>query len=143
MNMRKQTILFICTHNAARSQMAEGYLRALYGNRFEAFSAGNEPTEVHPAAITVMKELGIDISAQRSKGLSEFMGREMDVVIITCDNGGARCPVFPWAHETIHAPFPDPTAGEGDEMEALGSFRQVRDAIITWIDSFAGSRKDE
>jgi arsenate reductase len=140
MNERKQTILFICTHNAARSQMAEGYLRARYGDRFEAFSAGTDPAEVHPATIAVMAELGIDISAQRSRGLAEFMGRAMDVAVTVCDTAGARCPVFPWAGETIHAVFPDPAAVEGGEEETLAAFRQVRDAIASWIDAFAGSR---
>lgn len=141
MNEQKQTILFICTHNAARSQMAEGYLRARYGNRFEAFSAGTEPSEVHPAAIAVMAELGIDISAHRSKGLAEFMGQAMDMAVTVCDAAGARCPLFPWAVETVHASFPDPAAAQGDDEEVLEAFRRVRDAIASWIDAFAEERK--
>ena len=88
-----------------------------------------------------MGELGIDISAQRSKGLAEFMGQEMDVAVTVCDTAGGRCPLFPWAHETVHAAFPDPAGVEGGETEVLASFRQVRDAIVSWIDSFISSRE--
>jgi arsenate reductase len=143
MNERKRTILFICTHNAARSQMAEGYLRARYGDRFDAFSAGTTPTEVHPATVAVMAELGIDISAQRSKGLAKFMQQEMDVAVTVCDTSGGTCPMFPWARETIHAVFPDPLAAAGEREEVLGTFRQVRDAISSWIEYFVEARNQE
>jgi arsenate reductase len=135
----KKSVLFICTHNSARSQMAEGYLGARYGNRFEVFSAGTEATRVHPIAIAVMREIGVDISGQRSKPLSEFTGREMDLVVTVCDSARAACPVFPWAKETLHKEFPDP-AGEKETEERISvAFRNVRDQITGWIDEYFGN----
>jgi len=131
-------VFFICTHNAARSQMAEGYLRARYGDRFEAFSAGTVATEVHPLAVRVMAELGIDISGHRSKDLGVFIGEEMDVVVTVCDAAAATCPMFPGAKRTIHASFPDPSGATGTEEERLAVFRAVRDEIASWIDATFG-----
>jgi arsenate reductase len=134
----KKKVLFICTHNAARSQMAEGYLRAKYGNRYEAFSAGTEITRVHPMAIAVMQEIGIDISAHRSKLVSEFYGRDIDTVVAVCDTGKKVCPVFPGAKEEIHAIFPDPSRLTGSPDEIRAGFRRVRDEITRWIDATFG-----
>lgn len=134
-------VLFICTHNAARSQMAEGYLRARYGDRFEAFSAGTEVNGVSTDAIRVMQEIGVDISRHRSKSLREFDGREMDVVVTVCDSAKGACPFFPWAQETIHQEFSDPGALEGSNEEILAGFREIRDAITWWIDHFVLSRE--
>lgn len=134
--MKRKRILFICSHNAARSQMAEGYLHARYGDRFEAFSAGTEASAISPFAIQVMQELGIDISGQRSKDLKEFSGIGMDIAVTVCDNAKAACPFFPWADETVHASFRNPKEFSGSEEEILAGFREVRDEIIRWIDRF-------
>lgn len=104
----KTKVLFICTHNSARSQMAEGYLRARYGDRYEAFSAGTEVTRVHPCAVLVMEEAGIDISGNRSKSLSEFAGVRMDIVVTVCDRAAKTCPVFPGAEKIMNKKFSRP-----------------------------------
>lgn len=135
----RSRVLFICTHNAARSQMAEGYLRARYGDRFEAFSAGTDLSSVSPYAIRVMQEIGVDISHHRSKSLREFDGNEMDVVVTVCDSANAACPFFPWVKETIHQGFHDPKALTGSEDEILAGFREIRDAITRWIDQNFGT----
>ena len=137
----KKRILFICTHNSARSQMAEGYVRARYGDRYEVFSAGIKVTGVHPIAIAVMKEIGMDISGQRSKTLSEFGGREMDLVVTVCDHARAACPFFPWAKETLHVAFPDTSTETGSEERITNAFREVRDQITEWIDDYIGAER--
>lgn len=104
----KQTVLFICTANAARSQMAEGYLRAKYGERFDIFSAGTKQARLSTRAIAVMQEIGIDISHHRSKILEEFKGKPIDIAVTLCDNAHAVCPVVPSAKKTIHRGFFDP-----------------------------------
>jgi protein-tyrosine-phosphatase len=107
-------VLFLCTHNSARSQMAEGLLRALGSNRVEVFSAGSEPTSIHPLAVKVMSSRGIDLTRHRSKHLKEFLGEDFDYVITVCDRVRESCPVFPGDPEQIHWSFPDPAAIEGD-----------------------------
>jgi len=104
----KYSVLFVCTRNAGRSQMAEGYLRARYGDRYEVFSAGTHPSAVSRKAVAAMKEIGIDISAHRSKPLDEFAGQEFDLAVTLCDHASTVCPVVPSAKETIHRSFPDP-----------------------------------
>lgn len=125
----KKRVLFLCTHNSARSQMAEGLLRKIGGDRFEVFSAGTEKTRVHPLAIRAMNDAGIDISAQRSKTLLEFAGQRFDYVITVCDRANESCPVFPGDTQRIHWSFEDPTATQGSEDQRLRAFRAVRDAI--------------
>jgi len=132
---KKPRVLFICTHNSARSQMAEGYLRTRYGDLFEAESAGMEVRGVNPVAITVMKEIGIDISGHRSKLIDEIFDQRADVVVTVCDSAQQACPFFPGAKTTIHTGFPDPSSCTGTPEECLTQFRQVRDAIIAWIDT--------
>ena len=132
--MDKKKILFLCTHNSARSQMAEGLMNHLHGDRYQAFSAGTEPGTVHPLAVKVMAEIGIDISAHRSKHLREFAGREMDLVVTVCDNAREACPFFPGAKENRHESFPDPSAVSGSDDKKLAAFRVTRDAIRTWIE---------
>ncbi len=132
--VRKPRVLFICVHNSVRSQMAEGYLRNTYGDLFDAASAGSEPRGVHPLAVAVMDEIGIDISAQRSKLIDEFFSTGIDIVVKVCDCEHQTCPFFPGIKETIHAGFPDPSAGDMTSRERVASFRKVRDAIIVWID---------
>ena len=106
----RQRVLFVCTGNSARSQMAEGLLRHEAGDRFEVFSAGTHPTQVRPEAIVVMREIGIDISPHRSKSVDEFAGQAFDYVITVCDNANETCPVFPGRARRLHWPFEDPAA---------------------------------
>ncbi|OPX74573.1 MAG: Protein ArsC [Methanoregulaceae archaeon PtaU1.Bin059] len=134
----KKRVLFICTHNSARSQMAEGYLRSRYGDRYEAFSAGTDATTLHPLAIAVMKEIGIDISGQHAKTLSDLAGVEMDIVVTVCDSARASCPFFPWTKETLHIAFMDPGDVVGSEERMIEVFRSVRDQITGWIDGYFG-----
>lgn len=128
-------VLFICTHNSARSRMAEGYLRQQYGYLFLAGSAGTDPRPVHPMAVTVMQEIGIDIAKGRSRHLDEFRDWGPDIVVSVCDRAKQACPIFPGVHDRIHAGFIDPTECTGTPDECLARFRQVRDAVITWIDT--------
>src|ERR671915_1219016 len=127
--MEKTKVLFLCTHNSARSQMAEGLLRHLTGNRLEAYSAGIEATHVRPQALRVMGELGIDISHQESKTLDRYLGEPFDVVITVCDQAAEACPVFPGARRRLHWSFPDPSKAQGSEEEQLAVYRTVRDDI--------------
>lgn len=128
----KRKVLFICTHNSCRSQMAEGLLRALYGDYYESYSAGLEATEVNPYAIKVMSEIGIDISNQRSKSINEFKGILFDYVVTVCDSAKERCPFFP-GKRVIHKSFVDPAEFIGSEEEKFSVFREVRDQIKDWI----------
>jgi arsenate reductase (thioredoxin) len=125
----KKRVLFLCTHNSARSQMAEGLLRKMAGDEFEVFSAGTEQTNVRPLAIEAMREIGIDITGHRSKMLDEFAGENFDYVITVCDRANESCPIFPGTTERIHWSFDDPTAVTGTEEQKLRAFRTVRDAI--------------
>jgi len=129
------TVLFICTHNSARSQMAEGLANALHSDRCEAVSGGTVATRVHPAAIMAMAEIGIDISRHRSKSIDEFMDGKFDLVVTVCDNAAADCPFFPGAKNTIHHAFEDPAACSGTDEEVLACFRRSRDEIRAWIET--------
>jgi len=126
----RKRVLILCTGNSARSQMAEGLLRNLADDRFQVESAGVAPTRVRPEAITVMRELGIDISQHRSKSLDEFLGQQFDYVITVCDNANEQCPVFPANTKRIHWSFEDPAAAAGNEQSRLAVFRRVRDEIL-------------
>lgn len=138
MSERKR-VLILCTGNSARSQMAEGLLRDLAGDRFEVASAGVAPTHVRPEAVTVMREIGIDISRHHSKSVDEFAGQQFDYVITVCDNANEQCPVFPGKTERIHWSFDDPAAAEGDEHARLAVFRRVRDEILNQLRAFVDS----
>ncbi len=130
--MPKHNVLFLCTGNSARSQMAEGLLRHYGGDRFEVYSAGIEPSVVHPLAIRAMQEIGLDISGHRSKSTKEFMGRLFFRYLITvCGHADANCPQALWAQSgtRLHWPFDDPAAAQGTEEERLAKFRQIRDEI--------------
>jgi len=131
----KQRVLFICTHNSARSQMAEGLLRHLGNERFEVFSAGTEATFVRPMAIKVMAELGIDISHQQSKTLDRYLDEPFDEVITVCDTAAEVCPVFPGAARRRHWSFEDPSKATGSESEQLKVYRKVRDQIRARIEN--------
>ena len=122
-------VLFVCTHNSARSQMAEGLLRDRAGDRFEVTSAGTEATHVRPLAIRAMAEISIDISGQESKTLKRYLGEPFDYVITVCDDANEACPFFPGAKKRLHWSFEDPSRAEGSEDERLAIFRRVRDEI--------------
>ena len=130
---RRARVLFLCTHNSARSQMAEGILRHLGGDRVEVHSAGTVATRVHPLALAALAEKNIDISGQRSKHLDEFSGQDFDFVVTVCDNARESCPVFPGAPERIHWSIADPSAVEGDEETRLRAFRIAADELMTRI----------
>ena len=133
-------ILVLCTGNSARSQMGEGLFRAEGGGGFEVFSAGTKPSSVRPEAIAVMKEIGIDISGQRSKSVDEFSGQSIDYVVTVCDNARDNCPVFPTGSERIHWSFGDPAAVQGSEQERLAAFRRTRDQIHERVRAFFQDR---
>ncbi|MFA5253992.1 MAG: arsenate reductase ArsC [Methanoregula sp.] len=138
--MNRPRILFVCTANAARSQMAEGYLRAKYGDKYEAFSGGFRPAgRVSTRAIEVMKEIGIDISGQQPKPLTTFDGVPLDLAVTLCDNARAVCPVVPSAKKTIHYSVPDPHLTPGTDDELLDGYRRARDMIVAWIDKTLGA----
>ena len=126
---QRSRILFLCTHNSARSQMAEGLLRQLAGDRFEVMSAGTEATHIRPLAIRAMDEIGIDISGQESKTLDRYLDEPFDYVITVCDDANEACPFFPGAANRLHWSFEDPSRVEGSEEERLAVFRSVRDRI--------------
>ena len=136
MSSRKKTtggsrlrVLFLCTGNSCRSQMAEGWVRHILGDQVEVYSAGTHPSVVNPRAIQVMREAGVDISSHWSKSLDEFLDKPFDLVITLCDHAQARCPVFPGASKMLHMGFPDPVFAAGTEEEILRVYREIRDAI--------------
>lgn len=132
-------VLFLCTHNSSRSQMAEGLLRARGRKGYEVFSAGTQPGIVHPLAIKVMREIGIDISTHRAKGIEEFATQpRMDLVITVCDEAAEACPFFPNTRKQVHWGFPDPSRAIGSEEERLATFRHIRDLIAAKINQFLG-----
>jgi len=132
--MNKIKVLFLCTGNSARSQMAEALLRKYAANRFEPYSAGLEPKPIHPLAIEVMREVGIDISNQRSKNIEEYIGKvHFGYVITVCDNAEKNCPFFPGITTRLHWSFEDPAAFEGSDNEKLAKFREIRDQIESRI----------
>jgi len=132
----KERVLILCTGNSARSQMAEGLLAHDAADRFQVESAGTRPGQVRSEAITVMKELGIDISGHRSKHVDEFKGQAFDYVLTVCDNANESCPVFPGQTKRIHKAFEDPAAFQGTEIERLALFRRVRDEIRDYLKNF-------
>ena len=134
--MNKKRVLFLCTGNSARSQMAEGFLRHMAGDRFEVFSAGVKPTQVNPLAIKVMAEAGVDISKHRSKSAMEFIGQQFDYIITVCDNAKQTCPVFPGKHDKIHWDLEDPAEARGSEEERMVVFRKIRDEIRKKIEEW-------
>jgi arsenate reductase (thioredoxin) len=136
-------VLFLCTHNSARSQMAEGLLRHLAGDRFEVHSAGTEATFVRPEATAAMAELGVDISEQESKTLERYLQESFEYVITVCDTANEACPVFPGAERRLHWSFEDPSKATGAEEERLKTFRSVRDEIRQRIERELVPQKDE
>ena len=138
--MNKKRVLFLCTHNSARSQMAEGFLRALGGERFEVQSAGTEKTRVHPLAVRVMGERAIDIGWHTSKVYDELIHTSWDYVITVCDDANEQCPFIPGVQKRLHWSFEDPSRASGTEEDRLGTFRQVRDQIETRIVEWLNGR---
>ena len=139
----KPTVLVLCTGNSCRSHLAEGLLRAAAGDLFEVASAGSKPAGyVHPLAIQVMKEIGIDISSHHSKHLNEFLDQNVETVITVCGNADQACPVFPGQVNRHHWPFDDPAHGTGTEEEKLAVFRRVRNEIRRTFTAYADGRRD-
>lgn len=134
--MNQQRVLILCTGNSARSQMAEGYLRARGGDRFVVESAGSQPSRVRPEAIQVMDELGIDLRSHSSKHVDEFAGQSFDIVITVCDHARDVCPVFPQGTQRLHWSFEDPAALNGTQAERLNEFRRIRDQIAARFDAW-------
>ena len=132
----KQRVLFLCSGNSCRSQMAEGLLIHLAKDRFNVFSAGLKPSIVNPNTVKVMKEIGIDISFFVSKDVSQFIEQQFDFVITVCDNAKEHCPYFPGEAKRIHWSFQDPATVSGTEEEVIAVFRKVRDQIKSKINKF-------
>lgn len=157
--MSKQKVLFLCTHNAVRSQMAEGFLRSLYGDKYEVFSAGASPTKVNPLAVKVMSEAGIDVSSQTSKSIESYRDEDFDLVVTVCKNTPkTSCPfcsppgsfgvpkiieeTIPNAKRFIEHGFNDPSDVEGSNEDKLNAFRKVRDEIKEWIEESFNNIED-
>ncbi|HEX9609272.1 MAG TPA: arsenate reductase ArsC [Candidatus Limnocylindria bacterium] len=144
MNSERQRVLFVCTHNSARSQMAEGMLRAWAGDRFEALSAGTQATVVRPEAISVMAEIGIDISGHASKTLEPFLGQSLSWLITVCDQARESCPTLPGVAQQAHWSIGDPSAVTGLDEERLEAFRRARDVLRDRIRIFIlGADRDD
>ena len=138
---QKKKVLFLCTHNSARSQLAEGLLRAMYGDSYEALSAGTEPGNLNPYVVRAMEEIGIDISGQRSKSLKQFLQDDFDYVVTVCDNAKEGCPYFPGGKKLLHKGFSDPSSFAGTDEEIMAEVRTVRDEIRRWIGETFGVDK--
>jgi arsenate reductase len=139
----KPTILILCTGNSCRSHIAEGFLRAAAGELVDVQSAGSKPVGyVHPLAIKVMAEVGINISGHRSKHLSEFLDKQVNTVITVCGNADAACPIFPGQLNRHHWPFEDPAKATGSEEEILARFRRVRDEVRRVFEAYAAGLRD-
>lgn len=134
--MKKIRVLVLCTGNSARSQMGEGFFRQEGGEAYEVFSAGTRPSQVRPEAIHVMRELGIDISGNRSKSVEEFGGQPFDYVVTVCDNARDNCPVFPGGGQRVHWSLEDPAAVRGTEEERCAAFRRIRDQVQERVKAF-------
>ena len=135
--MTKPKVLFLCTGNSARSQMAEGFVRTYAGDRFEVFSAGLEPSFINPLTIQVMEEKDVNMTGHYSKGLDQFLGKVHFAYLITvCSRADEKCPIFPGMGQRLHWPFEDPAAFQGSPEERLAKFREVRDEIEAKIKEF-------
>ena len=134
--MKQKTVLFLCTGNSARSQMAEGLMRNFRGDEFEVFSAGVEPKGVHAKAVEAMREIGVDISWQQSKHVDDLQVKEFDYIITLCDHAAQNCPIFPGRGERMHHGFSDPAAVQGSDHEVPEAFRKVRDELKLFILGF-------
>ena len=138
MNPEKKSVLFICTHNAARSQMAEAILNKLYGDRYTAFSAGTDPKQIDPLVVSVMREIGIDVSRNQSKSLDIFKDANLDYAITVCDQAKESCPYFPGGRAQLHRGFADPSAFKGKPEVVINQYRRIRDEMKDWIEKEFG-----
>jgi arsenate reductase len=138
MYSQKKSVLFICTHNAARSQMAEAILNKFYGDQYTAFSAGTNPAQIAPSVAPVMREIGIDVSNYQSKGLNIFKDYDLDYVVTLCDQAKESCPYFPGGNLHLHRGFPDPSRFQGWHEDVMNEYRRIRDEIKEWIDKEFG-----
>jgi len=129
----KKRSLFICTHNSARSQMAEAFLKTLFPERFEVYSAGTQPGKLNPFVVKAMVEVGMDISGNHTKSVDEFKVDKFDLVVTVCDQAKETCPYFPGAKDYLHRNFEDPSTFTGSEEEIMEKVRQVRDNIKNWV----------
>jgi arsenate reductase (thioredoxin) len=130
----KKTVLFVCTHNAVRSQMAEALLNHIYGDRYTAYSAGSEPTQIDTLVISVIGEIGMDVRHHRSKGLDEFKESKLDNIVTVCDQAHESCPYFPGGNLRIHKSFSDPAKFQGNREKVISGYRRIRDEIKKWIE---------
>ena len=137
---KKEKIIFICTGNACRSQIAEGIMRQLAGDKFDVFSAGSHPSLVHPMSIKVMKEIGINITSHTSDPISNFLSENINIVVTVCDNADKVCPVFPGKVERIHWSIKDPFKGWGSDPDDLDNFTRTRDDLVERIKNFLINR---
>ncbi len=138
--MSTPSVLFVCTHNSARSQMAEGLLRDRYGDAYDVYSAGTEQTHVRPLAIAAMQEIGIDMSDHTSQTIDTVAeGRTFDYVVTVCDSARENCPYLPATRKNMHHSFEDPSAATGSEAEQQAVFRRVRDEIAVWLEDVFGN----
>jgi arsenate reductase len=143
MQSTKPTVLILCTGNSCRSHLAEGFLKAAAGDILDVQSAGSKPAGfVHPMAIHVMKEVGIDISQHQSKPLNQFLDQKIETVITVCGNADQACPIFPGQVNRYHWAFPDPAHAKGSEEEVLQIFREVRDDIRRVFEAYGAGRRD-
>ncbi len=144
MNTAKPTVLILCTGNSCRSHLAEGILRAVAGDILDVQSAGSKPAGyIHPLAIAALKEIDIDISAHRSKAMTEFMDKKVETVITVCGNADAACPIFPGQVNRHHWPFEDPAHATGTDEEKMAVFRRVRNEIRRTFTAYAAGRRDQ
>jgi arsenate reductase len=140
MTIDRQRVIFVCTHNSARSQMAEGMLRAWGGDRFDAFSAGTEATRVRPEAIAAMREIGIDISSQSSKTLEPYLGADFSWLITVCDQARESCPTLPGVRRQAHWSVDDPSGVDADDATRLAAFRAARDDLAERVRAFISAQ---
>lgn len=136
----KKKVIFICTGNSCRSQMGEGFLRNMAGDKIEVCSAGLKPSRVNPNAIKVMQEIGIDIAHHTSDDVKKHLGQEFDFIITVCDNAKENCPIFPGMGKRIHWSFKDPADAVGNEEEVLNEFRKIRDQIKSTLEKFVNEQ---
>ncbi len=140
---QKPTVLILCTGNSCRSHLAEGLLRLVAGDLFDVQSAGSKPTGyVHPFAIRAMAEIGIDISAHRSKHMNDFLGQKVETVITVCGNADQACPIYPGQVNRHHWPFDDPAHATGTDDDKMAVFRRVREEIRVVFSAYADGRRD-
>lgn len=139
----KKKVLFVCTHNSVRSQMAEAFLNEIYGDRFSAFSAGSDPSQIDPLVVKVMGEEGMDVSHCKSKSLDVFQNDHFDYVVTVCDQIQESCPFFPNGRKRIHKSFSDPARFKGKKENVIEEYKRVRDEIKKWLEEEFGEEREK